>query len=74
MSEPENYEQMLKLPHVQQEKWREAMLTEYKFLQEHDVFSPVKLPEDENVVGCRWVCKLKTLPDNTLQYKTHLVA
>ena len=50
------------------------MVAEYNSLKEHNIFLPVMLPESENVVGCRWVYKLKTLPDNTQQYKARLVA
>ena len=42
-SEPERYEEMLRLPTDQQRKWKEAMLAEFKSLKEDNVFSPVKI-------------------------------
>ena len=34
---------------------------------------PIKIPFDVNLIGCKWVFKAKTNPDNTIRFKARLV-
>ena len=57
------------------EKWEAAMKTEIASLKENDVWDLVELPVDKKVVGCKWVYKVKTGADGSVQrYKARLVA
>ena len=56
-------------------KWRHAMEMEVKPLKENDVWELVELPKDRKVVGSKWVYKIKTGADGTIEhYKARLVA
>jgi len=51
------------------------METELMFLKENDVWGLVKLPVGKKTVGSKWVYKIKTGADGSVQrYKTRLVA
>ena len=68
---PESYQQAMKLPEA--ELWKEAAQKEIKSLQDLKVYTLVPIsnvPNGQNVIGSKWVFKLKT--DNT--YKARLVA
>uniref|UniRef100_A0A2N9FW57 Reverse transcriptase Ty1/copia-type domain-containing protein n=1 Tax=Fagus sylvatica TaxID=28930 RepID=A0A2N9FW57_FAGSY len=55
--------------------WCTAMDEEFQALQKQGTWSLVPLPPSKNVVGCKWVYKLKTHSDGTIaRYKTRLVA
>ena len=57
------------------EKWETAMKTELTSLRENDVWDLVELPVGKKVVGCKWVYKVKTGADGSVQrYKARLVA
>ena len=52
-----------------------AMEQEMKSLKENEVWELVELPKDRKTVGCRWVYKLKSGPDGSIdRYKARLVA
>lgn len=51
------------------------METEINTLNEMDTFEFVDKPSDQPVIGCRWVYKVKSNPDGSVQkYKARLVA
>ena len=55
-------------------KWESAMETEMKSLRENNVLDLVKLPEGKRTVGSKWVYKVKTGADGSVQrYKARLV-
>ena len=59
----------------EKDKWIEAMKKEMKSLNDNDVWDLCHLPEDKNVVGSKWVFKLKTGAEGTVvRYKARLVA
>lgn len=56
-------------------KWKEAMEDEFSSLKKNQTWTLTKLPAGKNVVGCKWVLKLKYKPDSFLdRYKARLVA
>ena len=56
-------------------KWRAAMDTEMKSLEQNDVWNLVKLPPGRKAVGSKWVFNKKAGADGSVQrYKARLVA
>ena len=56
-------------------KWRHAMDAEFSALMKNSTWSLVPRWPNNNVVGCRWVYKIKRKADGTLErYKARLVA
>ena len=56
-------------------KWETAMETEMTSLRENHVWDLVKLPAGKRTVGSKWVYKVKTGADGSVQrYKARLVA
>ena len=57
------------------EKWEVAMNTEMESLKENDVWDLVEPPVGQKIIGCKWVYKIKTGEDGSVQrYKARLVA
>lgn len=57
------------------EQWLAAMNDELRSLEKNNTWSLVDRPTDRNIVGCKWVFKLKTRPnDEQPKYKARLVA
>ena len=57
------------------EKWKGAMDSEMKSLLENDVWELVHLPEGRKALGSKWVYKIKTGADGSIErYKARLVA
>jgi hypothetical protein len=55
--------------------WCTAMDEEFQALQKQGTWSLVPMPANKNVVGCKWVYKLKHNSDGTIaRYKARLVA
>jgi histone deacetylase 1/2 len=55
--------------------WRQAMEEEYAALQQNNTWSLVPKPAGTNIVGSKWIFKLKHRPDGSIaKYKTRLVA
>lgn len=55
--------------------WRQAMAEEFSALQRHGTWTLTLPPPHANIVGCKWVFRIKRKPDGTIeQYKARLVA
>jgi hypothetical protein len=71
--EPLTAEEALHGPRATQ--WREAMDREWQTLQERGTWVLEELPEGRRPVGLKWVFKIKTKPDGSLdKFKARLVA
>jgi hypothetical protein len=56
-------------------EWTEAMQSEFDALQRQHTWSLVPPPSGQNIIGCRWVYKLKHNSDGSIsRYKARLVA
>ena len=56
-------------------KWCEAMDAEFQALQKQNTWNLVPAPAHANLVGCKWVFKLKFNSDGSIaRYKARLVA
>lgn len=72
-SEPATLKEVYASP--DKEKWFEAMEKEIKSLSENEVWDLVDLPEGRSPVGSKWVFKVKTGADGSIErYKARLVA
>ncbi|KAL6193395.1 hypothetical protein ACLB2K_034479 [Fragaria x ananassa] len=59
----------------EQKEWQEAMIEEVEALQSQGTWVLVPKPVDKNIVGCKWVYKLKKNADGTIsRCKARLVA
>ena len=55
--------------------WQQAMNEELDALHKNNTWDMVDLPPGQSVVGCRWVYKIKTKADGSVErYKARLVA
>ena len=55
--------------------WQAAIIEELDVLSRNRTWDLVNLPLDQSVVGCKWVFKIKTRSDGSIeQYKAYLVA
>jgi hypothetical protein len=69
-TEPTSFTQASKSP-----QWREAMDAEFSALLKNGTWSLVVPPTHANIVGCRWIYKIKKKADGTIErYKARLVA
>lgn len=60
---------------VKHQCWRDAMQTEYVALIRNKTWSLVPCPTNVNLVGCKWLYRIKRHSDGTLaRYKARLVA
>ncbi|KAM1795066.1 hypothetical protein ACFX11_035468 [Malus domestica] len=67
---PNTYLQASKHPH-----WRQAMQEEYNALLSTGTWSLVPSTSSHNIVGCKWVFRIKRKPDRSIdRYKARLVA
>jgi len=56
-------------------QWLHAMQYEYHALVQNNTWTLTSLPDGANLVGCKWIFKLKYNSDGSLQrYKARLVA
>lgn len=69
-SEPRTFFQAIKHP-----CWQQAMQTKYEALMRNNTWSIVSCPTNVNVVGCKWIYRIKKRADRTIEhYKARLVA
>lgn len=70
LDEPKSYAQASKHSH-----WVEAMHKELQALQQNKTWTLVPSSLDQNVIGCKWVFKVKQNADGSIErYKARLVA
>jgi hypothetical protein len=70
LTEPTTYATASKHP-----QWCNAMDEEFEALQKQGTWTLVPAPSTKNIVGCKWVYKLKYNSDGTIsRYKARLVA
>ncbi|KAK3119631.1 hypothetical protein QOZ80_9AG0673040 [Eleusine coracana subsp. coracana] len=68
--EPSSYEEAAQGP-----EWLKAMEDEIKALNENQTWDLVPRPKDVKPISCKWVYKVKTCPDGSIErYKARLVA
>eukprot|EP00794_Sanderia_malayensis_P007838 gene7838-biopygen6374 len=71
--EPVSIEEALSGPDAS--KWKNAADSEYESLIKNGTWKLVDLPDDKNVVGCKWIFKKKRNADGSInRYKARLVA
>ena len=59
----------------QKVEWRKSMEDNIKELAENQTWDLVPKPKDVKPISCKWVYKIKTRPDGSIErYKAHLVA
>lgn len=72
-SEPRTYAEAMKRNDAIQ--WEQAMREEIESMHRNDAWELVDLPPNKNLVGCKWVFKLKTDTEgNPNRYRARLVA
>lgn len=69
---PSSYKEAMNSP--ESKHWLCAMQEEYDSLMERKVWRRVPRPKKTNVVGSRWVFRVKNNPDGTQKFKARLVA
>ena len=68
--EPNSFKEAAKVP-----EWQQAMHLEFEALMNNKTWVLVPPPSNQNIIGCRWVYKLKYKPDGTVERnKARLVA
>lgn len=71
--EPSSYEEAIKSE--QNTEWKRAIVEELESLDENQTWEIIDKPSDcANVVGSKWVFKLKTAPNEDPKYKARVVA
>lgn len=74
-SSPENKEPSYFTKASKSSLWREAMNKEFTALLQNGTWSLVQLSPNKNIVGCRWVYRIKRKADGTIEhYNARLVA
>jgi transposase InsO family protein len=70
--EPRSYKEAME--RADASEWRGACVREIEQLHKTDTWALVERPPNTNIVGCKWVLKLKLMPDGSIKYKARLVA
>ena len=71
--EPCNFNEAISSRHSLQ--WKDAIKSEFESLKKNDTWELVHLPKGKNLVGNKWVFKIKRNADNTInRFKARLVA
>lgn len=69
-TEPTSYAEAAQHAH-----WHEAMNAEFMVLQKNNTWQLVPRRPHHNIIGCKWVFKIKQKPDGSVdRYKARLVA
>jgi hypothetical protein len=73
--EPRSYREATNPSNPDAPLWQEAIQAELKSLQDHGTWKIVPRPEGKHIVSCKWVWRIKTKPDGSIErYKARLVA
>lgn len=68
--EPKTFEEA-----VQDSRWLDAMQQEIQALEENGTWKIIELPKGKNIVGCKWVYKIKYKADGQIdRFKARLIA
>lgn len=60
---------------IKDQKWRQAMSAEFNALVHNGTWELVPSSTAQNIVGCKWIFRIKRLPDGSVdRYKARLVA
>lgn len=72
LNEPISYEEAMKSS--EKDEWLKAMQNEMDSLKENETWTLVDLPKGKKPIGCRWVYKVKTTSDGSIErHKARLV-
>ena len=70
IAEPSNFYEVSKIL-----EWKKAMNEEYESIIKNNTWDLVKLPDDKQPIGCKWLFKLKFRADGSIdKHKARLVA
>jgi hypothetical protein len=73
--EPRSYREAINPTNPDSPLWITAVEAELKSLQDHSTWKVVPRPEGKHVVSWKWVWRIKTKPDGSIErYKARLVA
>lgn len=71
--EPRSVEEALSGPYAEQ--WNKAMAEELESLERNETWDHKPIPKNKTAIGCKWVFRIKTTADNTVdRFKATLVA
>jgi hypothetical protein len=70
--EPRSYQEAMKRPDASE--WSDACEKEMSQLKKTGTWILVERPPNTNIVGNKWVLKVKIMPDGSTKYKARLVA